>query len=54
MNARKKLNTAHIYGALLVAAVVGVAFESWLVFLIVGGGFVFGAVYAGDIRPVIK
>jgi hypothetical protein len=51
LNARKKLNTAHLYGSLFVAAILGALCESSLVFLVVAGGLIGGAMYAGHIRP---
>ncbi|MEQ8785614.1 MAG: hypothetical protein RIC55_04925 [Pirellulaceae bacterium] len=50
MSARHKLNVAFVNGALIVAGVVGMAFRSWLVFLIVAVVLVVGAIYAGDVR----
>lgn len=51
MGARQKLNQAYLNGALVLAAVVGIATQSWAVFwlaviFVVGSSF-----YAGDIRP---
>ncbi len=50
LSARHKLNVAFVNGALIVAGVVGMAFRSWLVFLIVAVVLVVGAIYAGDVR----
>ena len=50
MTARHKLNVAFVNGALIVAGVVGLAFQSWLVFLVVAVVLVVGALYTGDVR----
>ncbi len=51
MGARTKLNIAFINGALIVAAFVGMAFQSWMVFWGVVVLLVAGSLYAGEIRP---
>jgi ABC-type Co2+ transport system permease subunit len=50
LSARKKLNVAFINGALVVAALIGIVFRSWTVFLIVAVVLVIGAIYGGDVR----
>lgn len=50
MGARQKLNQAYINGAVVLAAVAGIACQSWLVFL---GAMIFAIVmnvYGGGIR----
>ena len=51
MGARHKLNEAFVNGALIVAAIVGLLAESWLVFGLVFGGLFVLKLYSGDIRP---
>ncbi|WP_206107683.1 hypothetical protein [Paludisphaera rhizosphaerae] len=51
LNARTKLNLAYFNGCLLLAAVVGGACGSWLVFILAMAGFVACSVVAGNIRP---
>lgn len=51
LGARQKLNAAYLNGALLVAALIGTATESWSIFLaavLIGIGV---ATLSGDIRP---
>jgi hypothetical protein len=50
-NARTKLNVAYFNGCLVVAAVIGVALESWIVFLATLAVTIGYGVYGGDIRP---
>ena len=50
MGARQKLNTAHIFGCILVAAMIGISFGSVPVFVIGLAVLVAGAINAGDIR----
>ena len=50
MNARLKLNTAVVQGAIVVAAVIGGVTGSWTVFGIVAVILVGGAYYSGEIR----
>ncbi len=50
MTAKHKLNAAHINGTLLVAAVFGIASESFIVFLLVGSLLISGALHDGSIR----
>ena len=42
MTAKHKLNAAYTNGALVMAAVAGIMFESWIVFLIVAGVLIAG------------
>ena len=51
MSARKKLNQANVNGAVVIAAVVGAATQSWTVFISAATFLVVVALYAGDIRP---
>lgn len=51
MNARKKLNTAHLHGSLMVGALLGWLMQSWILFFAVATVFVVTASYSGDIRP---
>jgi hypothetical protein len=50
LGARSKLNVATVYGCLLVAAIAGVAMESWLVFWLVAIVLIAGEWYTGAIR----
>lgn len=50
MGARKKLNQAHVNGALVIGAVVGLATQSWIVFALMAMFVIIGGFYAGDIR----
>ena len=50
MGARHKLNEAFVNGALIVATIVGLLAESWLVFSLVFGGLFILKLYSGDIR----
>ncbi len=51
MGAREKLNAAYLNGCLIIAAVVGLASGSWVVFGAVLAVLVGGALYSGEIRP---
>jgi hypothetical protein len=51
MGARQKLNAAYLNGGLLIAALVGIATESWSLFLLVLIISVVSSCYSGDIRP---
>ena len=50
MGARQKLNQAHINGALVIAAVFGVATQSWTVFWIAALIAAGSSLHAGHIR----
>jgi hypothetical protein len=50
MGARQKLNQAYVNGALIVAAVVGVATQSWTVFWLAATFVVVSSLYSGEIR----
>jgi hypothetical protein len=50
MNARKKLNSAHANGALLVAGLIGGLAGSWAVFAMALAGLVLTKILGGDIR----
>jgi hypothetical protein len=51
LSARTKLNASAIQTAIAVAAIIGWACESWLVFLIAAVVLLAVALHAGDIRP---
>jgi hypothetical protein len=51
MDARSKLNAAHVNGALIVAGIVGGLAGSWPVFGVTFGLLVTSALIAGGIRP---
>ena len=51
MGARQKLNAAYLNGGLLIAAFIGIAAESWSIFLLVLVISIISACYSGDIRP---
>lgn len=50
MGARKKLNQAYLNGALVVAAVVGAATQSWTVFWLAVLFTLGSSLYSGGIR----
>ena len=50
MSARHKLNQAVIQGCLIVAALVGLLFQSWLVFLLTAAVLVGLSISSGEIR----
>jgi uncharacterized protein (DUF2132 family) len=50
MNARDKLNAAYIAGTIIMASVVGLAFQSWLVFCCVVALGIYAAVQTKNIR----
>jgi hypothetical protein len=50
MGAKQKLNSAHLSGALVIAGLIGLASESWLVFLVALTGVIVTDLVAGDIR----
>ncbi len=50
MGGRKKLNVLHIKFALVIAAAVGIATGSWLVFVLALGLAIGLAFYSRDIR----
>jgi hypothetical protein len=51
MNARNKLNYAYLNGAVLVAAVLGLACRSWSIFVAALVVLGIGSVVNGGIRP---
>lgn len=51
MSARKKLNGAHVLGALLVAGLLGAVTGSGGIFWVSLGGLLAADVLAGNIRP---
>jgi hypothetical protein len=50
MNARQKLNSGHINGALLVAGLIGGLTGSWTIFGLTVAGLLITKVMSGDIR----
>jgi hypothetical protein len=50
MGAKRKLNAAHINGALIGAGLLGAVTRSWDVFWIALVGLLISAVVAGDVR----
>lgn len=50
MGARQKLNRAYVNGALVLAAVVGAATQSWLVFWVAALAAAGSSLYSGEIR----
>jgi hypothetical protein len=50
LGARHKLNTAFVYGILIIAGIAGVAFQSLVVFAVVATVLTVGAVHGGGIR----
>jgi hypothetical protein len=50
MNARQKLNSGHVNGALLVAGLVGGFTGSWTIFGLALAGLVITKLIGGDIR----
>jgi 1,4-dihydroxy-2-naphthoate octaprenyltransferase len=51
MGARQKLNSAYFIGAFALAVLVGLATQSWVVFLVTLAVLVASQVYTGQIRP---
>jgi hypothetical protein len=51
MGARTKLNVSAVNGCLVLAAIVGLLFQSWTVFFVVAAILVAGDLYIGSIRP---
>jgi hypothetical protein len=50
LTAKHKLNAAHVNGALMIAAVLGVLTQSWLVFLIAAAVLIATSIQDGSIR----
>jgi hypothetical protein len=50
LTAKHKLNAAHVNGALITAAVFGIASESFIVFLLVAAMLIAGSLHNGSIR----
>jgi hypothetical protein len=50
LGARQKLNAMTAGGIFVVASLVGLGFQSWLVFFVVGGLLTLAALGNGDIR----
>ncbi len=53
-NARDKLNAAAIHGVLIVAGVVALFVQSWLIFWLLVVVLLATSVMAGDIRPTSR
>ncbi len=51
MGARQKLNSAHIIGSIIVAAMIGGLVGSFGIFVIAAVVLIAGAIESGDIRP---
>ncbi len=51
MGARTKLNVSYVNGCLVLAAIVGLLFQSWMVFLVVAAILIAGDLYIGSILP---
>ena len=49
-NARQKLNSAAIHGALLIAGLIAAITQSWIIFMVILGILLTTAVISGDIR----
>ena len=52
-SSRDKLNSIHLGGAICVAAIIGGAAGSWLLFLLVAGALIGAGIITGDLRPRI-
>lgn len=50
MGARQKLNSANVNGALVLAMIVGVCFESLNAFIVAALFFIASSFYTGDLR----
>jgi hypothetical protein len=50
MSARQKLNLAYFHGALILAALIGMAAQSWAIFWVALIVLTAGGCYAGEIR----
>jgi len=50
LTAKHKLNSAYVNGAVVIAALVGIVCESWLVFLLVAALLIAGSLQDGSIR----
>lgn len=50
MGARHKLNQVHLFGAVAVAAIIGVLIQSWAAVFIVGAVLIVGSIYDGGVR----
>jgi hypothetical protein len=51
VSVRRRLNIAYLNGSLLFAGIIGLAAQSWAVFLVASAVLVATGVYCGDIRP---
>lgn len=51
MGARQKLNAVAVQGCLIVSGIIGMACQSWLIFLITSAVSIGSSLVAGDIRP---
>jgi hypothetical protein len=52
MGAREKLNSASLYGILVIAGLAGLLTRSWGVFFLLAAALTMGAILGGDIRLV--
>ena len=50
MGAKQKLNAAHLYGAMIIAGLIGLATQSWNVFMVALVGCVVVDLVAGNLR----
>jgi hypothetical protein len=50
MGAKQKLNSAHLTGALVIAGLIGLATQSWNVFLVALAGAIVTDLVAGNLR----
>ena len=51
MGARQKLNAAYVQGGLIVAAIVGIMGQSWIVFAAAAVILIGLGLHGGEIRP---
>jgi hypothetical protein len=54
MNARNKLNAAHLNGSVIIAGIIGLLIQSWPIFIAALIVLVVGNVLSGEIRPRSK
>jgi hypothetical protein len=50
LSARRKLNAAAVHGAILISALVGWLFRSWVVFLLALAVLIGTSIHSGEIR----
>lgn len=51
MGARQRLNSLYLVGVLIIAAIIGTAADSWLVFLLTAAILTGTLIHDGGIRP---